>query len=633
MTATPSTVEAVPARRDSSKRQILAELVGLLFGNSNTAVGVTLVAAPILGRVQWGAAPHPVVLGWCLYMFLVTVARFVLARRYWSSVPSIVEPAKWGTAFAVGAGLAGAGWGAAGILLYPEADLAHQVLLVFIVGGMMLGSASLLAPWPEAFVAFVVPAGAACAVRLAFHGDQAHLAMGLLAGLFTVALLVTSGRMHRTILSTLKLQFENQDLVDDLREAKRHAESLNERLEARVRERTAELQQSAEQLRVEITQRERMEEELLRARKLESLGVLAGGIAHDFNNFLAVIQGNIEMVKMQLNPDDTVREVLDQTASACHRAALLSSQLLTFAKGGAPIRRLTSVSALVMDAVSLTRAGARTSIQVGVAADLLAADVDAGQISQVLHNILLNARQAMPEGGIVEVKAENVAPEGTPGAVPRVRISIRDNGCGIPAAILPRIFDPYFTTKKSGRGLGLATAYAIVAKHGGSLSVESNPGNGAIFTIELPASQETVAMPAPVGSPMQTGTERLLIMDDEDALRTLLERILTRLGYEVRTARDGTEAIAMCMDAKAAGRRFEAALLDLTVSGGMGGIEAAAKLREVDPALKLIVSSGYSDAPVMSDFRKYGFDDVVPKPWAVGEISKVFRRVLGPDTA
>jgi CheY-like chemotaxis protein len=362
--------------------------------------------------------------------------------------------------------------------------------------------------------------------------------------------------------------------------------------------------------------------------------VLAGGIAHDFNNFLTVVQGNVEIAKLELGPDEPVQAILDQTANACQRAKFLSSQLLTFAKGGAPVRRLVSIAELVMDAVHLARAGAQTSIDVKIAEDLQFAEVDPGQIGQVLHNILLNARQAMPEGGIIEVRASNLVTGGVTGdALPagaRVRISIRDYGCGIPADVLPRIFDPYFTTKPGGSGLGLAMAYAIVAKHNGNLWVESQPGEGTIFTIDLPASLQKPAPQAPIAVHMQAGTERLLVMDDEEALRKLLEAVLTKLGYKVETARDGAEAIALCENAKASGRGFDAVLLDLTVRGGMGGVEAAAKLRELDPSLKLIVSSGYSDAPVISDFRKYGFDDVIPKPWAIPQVGEVFRRVLVP---
>jgi signal transduction histidine kinase/ActR/RegA family two-component response regulator len=621
-----------PARaQDSRRRQVFATQVRLLYGSANVGVCVTVIAAAILGGLQWGVVRHPIILGWCLYMFLVSVGRWTLAHRYRRASPPSVEASGWGARFAIGAGLAGAGWGAAGILLYPAAPLSSQVFLIFVLGGMMLGAASLLAPRPEAYLAFILPTGLAPAVRLVLQGSHPHLAMGLLAGLFTLATLITTRRIHLTIDSSLSLQFENQGLVEDLQAAKKYVEALNEQLEVRVRERTAELLRSTEQLRDEITQREQIEEQLLRARKLESLGVLAGGIAHDFNNFLTVVQGNVAIAKMRLKPEEPVQVILDQTAIACQRAVFLSSQLLTFAKGGAPIRRLVSVAKLVMDAVQLARAGAQTSIEASVADDLRYAEVDPGQIAQVLHNILLNARQAMPEGGIIEVRAENAIPEDAPGPDPRVRISIRDYGRGIPADILPRIFDPYFTTKPGGNGLGLATAYAIVAKHGGSISVDSKPGNGSTFTIDLPASWECPEPDAPIVAHPQTGTERLLVMDDEEAIRTLLATVLRNLGYEVQTARDGAEAIALYENAKTSGSSIDAVLLDLTVRGGMGGIEAAARLKELDPSLKLVVSSGYSDAPVMSDFRKFGFDDAIPKPWTPSEVGKVFRRVLAAD--
>jgi len=301
---------------------------------------------------------------------------------------------------------------------------------------------------------------------------------------------------------------------------------------------------------------------------------------------------------------------------------------LTFAKGGDPIRRVVSLASLILDSVNLARAGSPVNFDVSIAQDLWSAEVDAGQIGQVLHNILLNARQAMSDRGIIEIRAENVVRgRGTSGPEAYVRVSIRDYGCGIPADVLPRIFDPYFTTKAAGSGLGLATVYAIVAKHGGHIAVESNAGVGTVFTIDLPASQEGGAPPA-AGAKLRRGSGKLLVMDDEEGLRTLLERVLTKLGYEVQCAWDGAEAIALYEAAKTSGHGFDAVLLDLTISGGMGGVEAAARLRELDTSAKLIVSSGYSDAPVMSNFRAYGFDDVIPKPWTPAQLSEVFRRVL-----
>jgi CheY-like chemotaxis protein len=331
---------------------------------------------------------------------------------------------------------------------------------------------------------------------------------------------------------------------------------------------------------------------------------------------------------MKLDPGHPVHAILSRTNSACLRAAFLASQLLTFAKGGVNVRRLTAVGQLVRDAIHLARAGAETTFELNISADLGCAEVDPGQIMQALHSILLNARQAMPEGGIVEVEAVNAIAPDQGGAEARVRISVRDYGCGIAFDELPRIFDPYFTTKPGASGLGLATAYAMISKHGGTLSVESKPGVGSVFTIDLPAAQESLAPQLPAASRVEAGTERVLIMDDEEELRQLLETVLGNLGYEVRTVRDGAEAIAVCEDAAASGRGFAAALLDLTVSGGMGGTEAAARLKELDPNLKLIVSSGYADNRVMADFRKYGFDDVIRKPWAIAEVSEVFRRLL-----
>ena len=624
--------------QDFRRQQILAAQLRLLDANLNLGLGITILAATILGALQWGIISKSVVLAWWLYMILVSAARYAFSQRYRQASPrsdassGSVDIGKRSAAFTIGVALAAAGWAAAGILLYPAAYLTHQVFLLFVLGGMMLGASSLLAPRPKAFLTFLIPTGLAPAVRLFAQGDETHFAMGLLVAVFTLALSISAGRIYRTLESSLRLQIENRDLVEDLKRANLETEALNQALELRVQERTAELRNSTEQLRAEIAQREQTEEELLRARKLESLGVLAGGIAHDFNNFLTVVQGNIQVAKAQLNPDAPAQEFLDQAASACQRAAFLSSQLLTFAKGGAPVRRVASVAKLVTDAVQLARTGSPIGIEVEIAKGLWCAEVDPGQIAQVLHNILLNALQAMPGGGTVEVRAENVIfPNSADDADPRVRISIRDSGPGISPEVRGRIFDPYFTTKPSGSGLGLATAYAIVVKHGGYISVDSTPGAGTVFTIDLPATFETPQAQTPVATPMQTGTERLLVMDDDEALRILFEAVLTKLGYDVQTARDGAEAIALYEAAKAANRGFDAVLLDLTVMGGMGGVETAAKLKEIDPSSKLIVSSGYSAAPVMSDFAEHGFDAVILKPWTVTEMSEVLRRVLVAD--
>jgi signal transduction histidine kinase/ActR/RegA family two-component response regulator len=619
------------ATQDRRRQQLHAEQIRLLYSNTHAAIGVTVCVASVLSYLQWGVIAHSIVLAWLIYMWLISAARFALARRYRRAAPVLANTRAWGTAFTIGSGLSAVGWGAAGVLLYPETHLTNQVFLAFVLGGMMLGAGSVLAARPEAYLAFIIPAGVPIAVRFLFQGDELHVAMGLLATVFTVATLLTTCHIYQTVRASLNLQFENKDLVADLLNAKQQAEILNQELEVRVQERTTELRQANELLRAEIEQRKQVEEELLRARKLEALGVLAGGIAHDFNNFLTIVQGNLGLARLELEAEHPVREILDQTAAACQRAASLASQLLTFGKGGTPVRRTASVARLLRDAIDLARAGANVGFEVAIGDDLWPAEIDASQISHALQNILINARQAMPKGGIIEVRAENIILDSgsltlSPGKY--IRISVRDYGCGIPPGDLPRVFDPYFTTKRTGTGLGLTAAYAIVAKHQGRLTVQSTVGVETTFNIYLPASEQALPSEQPTDEVLHMGSGRVLAMDDDAALRKLLTQMLERLGYQVECASDGAEAIVLYEKAKTSARAFDLVLLDLTIPGGMGGIGAAAKLREIDASAKLIASSGYSDAPVMSEFQTYGFDDVIPKPWTPAQVSEVLQRVL-----
>ena len=385
----------------------------------------------------------------------------------------------------------------------------------------------------------------------------------------------------------------------------------------------------------DISEQQAMEQELSKARNLESIGLLAGGIAHDFNNILTALLGNIALAKMYAEEDQRVVEVLGEAEKAFWRARDLTQQLLTFAKGGAPIKKEASLTDVVADTVSFALRGSNVSYELAIADDLWAANFDPGQISQVVNNIVINAKQAMADGGSVRIAARNLQLQ-KPSAIPLpegpyLELTIADTGVGIPEKYLARIFDPYFSTKQEGSGLGLATAYSIVKKHEGHIDVKSKLGAGTTFTIYLPALAHAQPLAAGADQDIVFGSGRLLLMDDEEQIRRTAAALLGQLGYEVALAADGETALALYREA-AAKRPFDAVILDLTVPGAMGGKECLEALRAMDPSVKAIVSSGYSTDPVMAAYRKHGFAGVVAKPYQLAELSRVVRDVVGDDT-
>lgn len=383
----------------------------------------------------------------------------------------------------------------------------------------------------------------------------------------------------------------------------------------------------------DISERKRMDEERLRTQKLESLGVLAGGIAHDFNNLLTGILGNLSLVKANLPETGAVAERLAETEKATLRARDLTQQLLTFARGGAPIKRETSLAGLIQEAAGFAVRGTKAVCEYDCAEDLWLAEVDTGQLSQVLQNLVINAVHAMPEGGAIRLTARNLTVN--PGELPLtpgkyVRITVRDQGLGIPPEHLAKIFDPYFTTKQSGSGLGLAVVHSIIANHAGHIGVESEPGKGTVFSIYLPSTGKSspTEKPAEATSPLRTGQGKILVMDDEELIRHVSTAMLRQLGYEAHAANDGEEAITCYLQAKKEGRPFDLVIMDLTVPGGMGGKEAIAHLRRLDPQIKAVVSSGYANDPIMANFGEYGFCGVAPKPFGLQELSKLLQMIL-----
>ncbi len=382
----------------------------------------------------------------------------------------------------------------------------------------------------------------------------------------------------------------------------------------------------------DVTERKRAEEELLKMEKLESIGILAGGIAHDFNNILTAIQGNISLAKMFANPKDKIYQRLEEAEKAGMRARDLTQQLLTFSRGGAPVKKTISIANVVRDSCDFALRGSNVKCDLKLLSDVWPVEADEGQIGQVISNLVINADQAMPQGGHILVDAENITiPEDS--MVPLsdgryVKVSVRDTGFGIPEEYLPKIFDPYFTTKQKGSGLGLATSYAIVTNHNGLMTVESELGSGTTFHVYLPASEKEQESQLKSGPAPVRGKGRILIMDDDQLIRELAREALSALGYEVILANDGDEAIDLYKRAKNSSESFDVVIMDLTVPGGVGGQEAVEALRRFDPGVKAIVSSGYSNDPIMADYKKFGFSGVVSKPYTVNELSETIQRVI-----
>ncbi|HVN97242.1 MAG TPA: PAS domain S-box protein [Syntrophorhabdaceae bacterium] len=377
----------------------------------------------------------------------------------------------------------------------------------------------------------------------------------------------------------------------------------------------------------DITGRKDAEMEQEKMGKLESLGVLAGGIAHDFNNILTMILGNVSLARMYMDKNqEKAQEKLTNAEQAIMRAKDLTQQLLTFSKGGAPIKKVVAIGDFLKDVCQFTLIGTSVVCKFDLASDLLPVEIDEGQVTQAVGHIVINGSQAMPNGGTIVVQAENaIMDTPTPHlkAGRYVKISIIDQGIGIPEDHLNKIFDPYFTTKQKGSGLGLAIAYSVIKNHGGHIAVESALGVGTTFHVYLPVFQGILTSERNLEQSLPPSGARILVMDDEDSIRDLVGDILNLHGYAVDFAKNGEEAVALYQE-----HAYDAVMLDLTVPGGMGGKETVKELLKIDPHARAIVSSGYSSDPIMSEYAQYGFKDVIAKPYKIDELGEVIRRVI-----
>ncbi|HAM51028.1 MAG TPA: hypothetical protein DCP92_10195 [Nitrospiraceae bacterium] len=382
----------------------------------------------------------------------------------------------------------------------------------------------------------------------------------------------------------------------------------------------------------DITERKRLEQELLKSQKLECIGTLAGGIAHDFNNLLQGIFGSISLAKMSLGQRDKALAMLEQAEMALHQSVSLTTQLLTFSKGGKPAKKPISLLLVIENAAKFALSGSQSICRLNIEPSLWQVDADGGQLGQVIQNIVLNADQAMPEGGTVVVTARNVLKPGKEHPqFPKgnyVEISVQDSGIGIPEKYLQKIFDPYFTTKEKGSGLGLATSYSIIRNHGGLIDVMSELGKGTTFFIYLPAVKagKENNVTTTVLSAVRKG--KILVMDDDNRVLSLAEELIKTLGHEVECAKDGIDAIEKFILARDSGKPFDVVILDLTVRCGMGGEQAIRELREIDPSVRAIVSSGYSNSQAVADYHSYGFAAFLSKPYTVDSLNNSLNALL-----
>jgi two-component system cell cycle sensor histidine kinase/response regulator CckA len=384
----------------------------------------------------------------------------------------------------------------------------------------------------------------------------------------------------------------------------------------------------------DITEEKKIEKERQKMQKLESIGILAGGIAHDFNNFLSGIMGNISLAIFEAGDNKELIDTLNDAKEATDMAKNLIKQLITFSNGGAPVKEMTSIGNIIKETAKFNLRGSNVRCLFDISDDSWKVQADKNQISQVISNLIINADQAMPEGGLIRIKLENTVVK-EDSALPLntgkyIKITISDQGLGISEKHLSKIFDPYFTTKQKGSGLGLAITYSILEKHNGYITVDSKLGMGTTFYIYLPAAtgKEKQIAEEPVEKQSKGEQGRLLLMDDEKIVRIALRRMLERIGYEVELATNGEEAFEKYKLELDSGKPFDAVILDLTIPGGMGGKETIKKLRELDPEIKALVSSGYSNDSVMANYKNYGFKGVITKPFDTDELSRAINQLL-----
>ena len=589
---------------------VRAEQIRTLYSQSLAILIVNPLNAAIVAAVLWEWADHRLLLGWVAAMTAVTVVRVALRQRFLGAPPPVEQHTVWARRLVWTALATGLLWGLGGAVFYQARAVVPELLLVFVIGGMVAGASGTLALHLPAFLAFTASAILPVAVRIFAEGDAPHLAMGVLALVYGVAMSVLARHSNRAVTEAFRLRFENQDLLARLSAAQLSLAETNQTLERRVAERGAALERQTEALRD--------------AQRMESVGLLAGGVAHDFNNLLTVILGNVEMLLTDIrNVKDRLK--LEEVQNAANRGATLVSQLLAFSRRQVMVRQVLDLNAIVTEVRPLlTRLiGEHIELRITMADEALPIQADPTQIQQTIINLATNARDAMPAGGALTIETASVddVPAGTTLPAGRhVMLSVRDTGVGMDTATIRMAFHPFFTTKDVGKGtgLGLASVHGIVEQSGGHVYVESELGRGSCFRVLLPrVGVETVDVPAPArraraADVSQTAT--ILVAEDEALVRGVVVRVLGSAGYTVIEAPDGEQALDMV--------RTHRTPLDLVVTdvvmARMGGLDLAKQLSVEHPSLPVLLISGYSRKEMLDDpEHSIGF---LQKPFTPSEL-------------
>ena len=588
----------------------------LLYDNASTGIVATIVIAALLAYAQWGVRPRAVVLTWLLYVLLVSAARYMLVRRYWRASPTDIDSRRWSAAFAVGATMAAAGWVAAAVTLYAPARPMNEAFLVFVVGGVMLGGASLLAARPEAFLTFLLPTGLFTGLRLASEGDEGHLIMGALASVFTAATLTTTWRFHRAIESSFELRFDNQDLIESLQTAKNQADALNRELEQRVRDRTAKLTEADQ-------------------RKDEFLATLA----HELRNPLAPIRFALESLKVG-TPPTTAARARDVIERQVRQLVRLVDDLLDVSRITAnkiqlrrEPRELARLMETAVESIMPLAMAAEQTLDVGLPSTPIHVYGDGARLVQIFANILNNAVKFTPRGGHIWFTADQQSDEAV--------VRIRDTGIGIAPDVLPRVFEmfqqaePALERSADGLGIGLTLARRLVEMHEGRIEVRSSgPGQGTEVEIRLPITAvqdaEVVADEQPAVAVRHS--LRVLIVEDNLDAAEMLDIAVSRLGHVTRLAHDGATAVALA-------RQFAPDVIFLDIGlPVMGGYAVARALRDLPELSHVYIAAvtGWGQDEDRQKARDAGFDSHFTKPLSPAVLEDVLgtiapRMVSGRD--